>query len=501
MPTLAPAQVSTDTFTHVTAGEQFSCGRTTEGRLRCWGDDRYGQLGDGTTSGGHMIRPVQNDLVTDWLDVVAGDFHTCARRADQSLWCWGRNDHGQLASDNTGYPFRSVPWAVAADGQRWQSIALGTKSTCAVDTEGALWCAGNHGGNRIGLGLDHRNPSRVEGTWSRVSAGDHVTCAIAMNASLSCWGSNAHGNVGDGSDLDRARPAALAGRWQRVDVGDHVCAINDADELYCWGYNEYGAVGDGTLIDRATPLLVQLNYKVLEVAAARHTCALANDNTLHCWGRNFSGECGPNAVSTTAQPAQVPGAWSAISVGGEHSCGITTSNGAQCWGANQFGQLGDGTNNPRLAPASVTNLTSGVTSVSLGLLHSFAIAGTTASGWGYNEKGWLGNQTTNSSAIPQPLVGSYASVSSGDTHTCGIRTDGSLWCMGGNDWGQLGDGTYVQYHYPIQIGTDMNWTTVSAGKEHTCATKSDSSLWCWGRNESGQLGDGNAWSFTLARVN
>jgi hypothetical protein len=84
-----------------------------------------------------------------------------------------------------------------------------------------------------------------------------------------------------------------------------------------------------------------------------------------------------------------------------------------------------------------------------------------------------------------------AKVSAGGYHTCAVKTDGSLWCWGRNDYGQLGDGTYADRNTPVQIMTGVS--SVALGYSHTCAVKTDGSLWCWGYNYYGQLGDGGAW--------
>ena len=113
--------------------------------------------------------------------------------------------------------------------------------------------------------------------------------------------------------------------------------------------------------------------------------------------------------------------------------------------------------------------------------------------WGDNYDGQLGDGTQLNRTTPVPVAGdaTWAQVDTGGQHTCGIRTDGSLWCWGDNTFGQVGDGTsgtsYL-YHQPVRVGTDTDWSTVATGYYHTCGIHTDGSLWCWGENSQGQLG-------------
>jgi alpha-tubulin suppressor-like RCC1 family protein len=115
--------------------------------------------------------------------------------------------------------------------------------------------------------------------------------------------------------------------------------------------------------------------------------------------------------------------------------------------------------------------------------------------WGGNNSGQLGDGTTTSQYSPEQIgTSTWKAVAAGAWHTCGLQTDGSLWCWGNNDSGQLGDGTltydYGQKNAPDQIGTSTQWVAIAAGFLHTCGLQVDGSLWCWGWNEYGSLGDG-----------
>jgi alpha-tubulin suppressor-like RCC1 family protein len=134
-----------------------------------------------------------------------------------------------------------------------------------------------------------------------------------------------------------------------------------------------------------------------------------------------------------------------VSAGSYHTCAVKTTGTLWCWGNNGLGQLGDDTITNRLLPIR---------------------EGTIATNW--------------------------ATVSAGASYTCAVKTSGTLWCWGHNGFGQLGDGTTVIDRLrPTQEGTAVsNWATVSAKASHTCAVRTSGTLWCWGHNFRGEIGSG-----------
>ena len=112
--------------------------------------------------------------------------------------------------------------------------------------------------------------------------------------------------------------------------------------------------------------------------------------------------------------------------------------------------------------------------------------------------GSAGAEPPAASGRSDPVAGSvertgrvWRNVSAGATHTCGVRTDRSLWCWGGNGVGQLGLGDRTERWVPTRVGTDADWVRVTAGGTHTCGVRTNRSLWCWGWNRAGQLGLGD----------
>jgi len=312
------------------------------------------------------------------------------------------------------------------------------------------------------------------------AASDH-TCAIRSDRTLWCWGANEHGQLGDGSTTARERPGQVGtdGDWLAIDTSaSHSCGLRSDGTLWCWGANDHSQLGASAGEPRLTPAVAgEKRWQVIAVAAD-NTCAIDFDGALSCWGSGLID--GPPDASH----------WAAISLTGGHACGIREDGRRECWGENNWGQLGD------------DQLREGWTYVSAGGADQYGYTcGGREDGslwcFGYNTIGQLGLGPDQPGVTGGRLEGTnWTWVASGRpaqsayfAHTCGLKQAGTLWCWGFNEYGQLGNDRHaLDARIPGQVGSDDNWTTVKAGNTHTCGGKDDGSIWCWGANENGQLG-------------
>lgn len=297
--------------------------------------------------------------------------------------------------------------------------------------------------------------------------------------------------------------------WKQVDVGgSHSCGIQNDGTLWCWGYNSDGELGVGDTFPRTSPTQVGAASDWLSVTVGElHTCGirkgsgsqdgvLTKGGMMWCWGANADGQLGVGDTSQRTTPSRVGSlaGWTSASAGGAHTCGLRVDQTLWCWGENGDGQLGIGDLVNRLTPVEVA--TDSWSSISTGAAHTCGIE-TTAEGtlwcWGGNEDGQLGvGDTTDRLRPTQVSPGStWLRVENGGAHTCAIESTGFLWCWGYNLHGQLGLGDTDQRNSPSQVGSSGDWVTIGGGNLHTCAIQSDHSLWCWGWNRFGQLGTGD----------
>ncbi len=308
--------------------------------------------------------------------------------------------------------------------------------------------------------------------WKQVAAGSFHTCAISARdgGSLWCWGLNDRGQIGPSVTNSSNKPVRLGSTedWLYVTAGEsHTCAIKGAErKLYCWGANGVGQLGDGTYVDknRPTPVFGDEGWLTVD-AGFSHTCAItASRGEIYCWGGNGAGQVGMDIeeygfkVNTPRSLGSVINYhWKEVSAGGDHTCAITADDSYKpgtlwCWGGGGKGQLGMGT-----------------------VATSYKV-----------EAPML---------LPEAagLVNTWKHVTAGPSHTCGIKSDDTLWCWGDNVFSQLGDGTKVQRNIPAEVMAGSRWLDVSAGGEwtydsFTCGIDKDYKLYCWGGNMFGQLG-------------
>jgi alpha-tubulin suppressor-like RCC1 family protein len=268
--------------------------------------------------------------------------------------------------------------------------------------------------------------------------------------------------------------------------------------LWSWGYNNYGQLGDDTITHRSSPVQTVAggtNWKLVS-CGQYHTAAIKTDGTLWGWGFNTYGQLGDNTIDNKSSPVQtVAGGtnWKSVSCGQYHIAAIKTDGTLWTWGYNQNGELGDNTRTYKSSPVQTIASGTNWKSVGCGNYHTTAIKtdGTLWS-WGHNQFGQLGDntRTAKSSPVQVGILTDWKSVSGGLYHTAAIKTDGTLWSWGYNGGGPLGDNTITNKSSPVQtIAGGTNWKSVSGGISYTAAIKTDGTLWVWGSNIYGQLGD------------
>ena len=340
----------------IAAGGSHTCALTKAGIVECWGSNRAGQLGDGTTADRNI--PVAVSALAGVAAIAAGGSFTCARSSAGGVACWGDNARGQLG-DGTGRS--SVPVAVAGLSGGVAAIGAGGAHACALTTGGAVRCWGGNEHGQLGDGTksDRTTPVSVSGLSSGVvaiSVGGAHTCALTRPGAVKCWGDNAYGQLGDGSTTARTEPVPVSGLTSGVTAitagGQHTCALMRRGAVRCWGRNRWGQLGDGTTRTRTRPTaLAELARGVVSIAAGRsHSCAITRAGRTKCWGDNGSGQLGDATRTERRAPtvvSRLTRGVAAITAGGGHTCALMRGGHVYCAGQNGQGQLGDGTRTER----------------------------------------------------------------------------------------------------------------------------------------------------------
>jgi alpha-tubulin suppressor-like RCC1 family protein len=288
--------------------------------------------------------------------------------------------------------------------------------------------------------------------------------------------------------------------WTSVVAGpQHTCAIRHDGSLWCWGSDDWGELGIGGVSEAARPIQVGAARWRAVTSAGTHTCGLQADGSLWCWGRNNASQLGLANTSTERTPARVDNAiYQVVSAGAAYACAIRDDGSLWCWGNNSSGQLGDGTNTQRPIPTRITSdtwLAIDTGPQAQNNVHTCGIrSDATLWCWGSNEQGQLGDGTRTSSLSPVHVEGGpWAQVSTGERFTCGRTRDGRARCWGSNSRGRLAidsERSHASSPQPVLVdGADVaDWVDLRAGGEHACGVRVDGSLWCWGSAARAQIG-------------
>jgi alpha-tubulin suppressor-like RCC1 family protein len=488
----------------VSGGFNHTCSLSTAGRVKCWGANRNGQLGDGTLVQRNTAVAALG-LTADIAAVASGAFHTCALSNSGGVKCWGFNNDGELGDGSTTQ--RSFAADVTGLTSGVIAIATGAYHSCALTNAGGVKCWGFNSSGQLGdnTTIARAAPVDVSGLTSGVvsiSAGGYYTCAITSSGGAKCWGYNFYGQLGDNTTIDRPLPTDVTGLTSGVAqisaAFQHTCARLQTGGAKCWGYN-LGSVGDGTFTQRNAPVdVLGLASGVAKITGGGYqSCAVTSAGSAKCWGYNAFGQLGDGTAITRTSPVDVVGLGSgvaAITSGFYHLCSLSTGGGVKCWGQNYFGKLGNNASTDRLVPTPVIGLGSGVTAVATNSAHSCAVTSGGAKCWGDNAFGQLGDNSTTMRLSQVDVVGlasGVASAAPGAQHTCALTTAGGVKCWGDNAGNQLGDGTNTPRLTAVNVtGLASGVTAIAAGAFHNCALTGTGTVKCWGNNNAGQLGDG-----------
>ena len=234
-------------------GYYHACATTSEGDAWCWGRGEEGQLGDGAMS--DSLAPVEVSVPEEvrLTQIVTGAFHTCALDESGATWCWGQDLHDQLDGASASEP--GLPARIAMpDGLRFSAITAGFSHTCALTSEGAAWCWGEGTDGRLGDGgtSDVSEPTAVDMpdgvTFSAIDGGNAHTCAIASDGSIWCWGLGVQGGASAGANAPVPTAVAAPNDSRALAIsagGFHTCALLDDGGVWCWGDDASGQLGDG----------------------------------------------------------------------------------------------------------------------------------------------------------------------------------------------------------------------------------------------------------------
>lgn len=298
----------------IAAGSDHTCAVMDSGGVKCWGGNWLGSLGDGTWKNSTI--PVDVVGLSGSAETVsAGVGHSCAvLRRSRAVQCWGANytygmlGNGSTQSSNTPVSVVGLPGPV-------QDVSAGWFQTCAVTVAGGLWCWGRNDSGQVGDGTRQTrlSPVSVLGLSSDVTQvtrpNGHV-CALTSSGKVRCWGDNESGEHGTGGYVSTLKPQTtvkLPARATNVVAGPTFSCALAGQRTFCWGSNYYGELGIGKALAMPRPAELKGLRGVARLSAGSwtHACALTTGGTLSCWGDNSHGQLGDGSTASRRTPVQV----------------------------------------------------------------------------------------------------------------------------------------------------------------------------------------------------
>jgi len=541
-PTLLTDGTTSGHVMEVSVGGSHVCALLDDDHIACWGRNDEGQIGDGSTDGEDVTSPVR--VSTGVIDknvtaVFSGASHSCAILDGGQVACWGDDTYGQVGNGDDGQDAVYEPVLLSGfpDGTEIVSLALGNWHSCALSVTGQVYCWGNDGHyGQVGNGVVETSnilepqliePAAFDGGVTALSAGNYATCAVLADGQVACWGGNEKGEIGTGQVGGfEATPTLVASILHNpVSISAdnyHACVLSDDGRASCWGSDSNGQIGDGdTGASKAySPSPVDtssLPAPMLEISTGyRHTCALLSNGQVACWGSDNDGQLGDGVDSDEIETSPVlvddtliDGRAVGISLGMDHSCALLNDGSITCWGSDRNGQLGNGAKSTARTDVPVfveTGVIDGnAVDIASGSYHSCALLndGNLAC-WGSDSQGESGNGGSSSDTWwPAPVAvatdvidGRAVDIACGSHNSCSTLENGDLACWGddtADDYGKIGNGLpLTDEEAPIIVGGATAGVTmaVDVAEEHACALREDGSIVCWGDDDAGQLGDG-----------
>lgn len=316
-----PKPIASVTFMAISTGENFACGLDSSSRTYCWGFNNAGNLGTGDQDDQSTPAAVLVPNGVTFAALSAGVYMSCAVATTGDAYCWGDDTFGQLGNGlSISGSFTPVSVSMPS-GVAFTQVASGDNHTCALTTTGSAYCWGSGSRGKLGNGSTSIAdvpvavvmPSGVN--FSQIVAAERATCALSTTGQAYCWGDNGSGQLGDGTGTNASTPQAVSmpagvSFDSLVAGGEHVCGIVRGASMHCWGDNFFGQLGIGNTTDQLTPQLVPASSSFSPVggyAGLRHTCAVNASGDAYCWGRNDDGQLGIGNTTNQSTPQLVTG--------------------------------------------------------------------------------------------------------------------------------------------------------------------------------------------------
>ncbi|MDI1476733.1 RCC1 domain-containing protein [Polyangium sp. y55x31] len=463
-------------------GTTHACAVRANGTVRCWGKNDHGQLGDSTAVSSDQ--PVTVKELNDAVDVSVYGESTCARRKSGTVVCWGKNENGQLG-DGT-HDGRHVPVMVkGVSGAR--EVGVGGTMGCAVTETGMVQCWGDGRPTLLGKTLDTEPVPSIENPTS-LAIGRNHGCARLANGTVRCWGDNRHGQLGDGTRVERRMiPSSVHGLADTISIvasESSTCARLVSGAIRCWGSGDGSRARQGPWYLFGAPVRVELERTAQIALGAYHTCARTIQGHVYCWGDNTYGELGNDRQAIQPRPVEVQGLTDVVQITASNTrtCARRSDDTLWCWGGG-VGPID--TNRAPLRPRP-EKLFDDVVDVALaGVKRYFPRVDTcvrrkNGTVWCWRDDPMKAEEKRTAPAII-PGIFNAKQLAIGGKYSCALLATGEVRCWGQHLEDLLAVGAMIPVDATVIVRDLPPVGHIANCGFHTCGVaKKDEKVYCWG---------------------
>jgi len=299
------------TFCSIDSGIRHSIGLNNNGKVWCWGDNEFGQLGINST--GSTSTPVAILGITKTFCKIdnGGSIHSLGIDNHGKVWGWGANTYGELGINSTA--LKSTPVAIAGTLKTFCSITVGWEHSLGIDNRGKVWGWGWNYTGQLGVNsiTSKLIPTAILGslkTFCSISGGDSFSLGLDHYGYIWSWGFNGNGQLGTNNTTFYSTPVAIAGTLKTfcsISCGNsHSLGLDNHGNVWSWGYNLYGKLGINSTINKSTPVAILGTLKTFcSISGGFHySSGLDNHGNVWSWGINGSGDLGNNTIVCEKTP-------------------------------------------------------------------------------------------------------------------------------------------------------------------------------------------------------